>query len=110
MAPNAPGMEYQALSIVDLEKRTGIDVFPKISPEIKATKMMMPVLTPHGYKKSLNAPTQVDYQRGEMMSAFKPFKKEEDSFAMDELTVGKRTALIGFQSTALHKSPGTRRD
>ena len=60
VTPNASGMEYQTLSITDLEKRTGIDVFPKLSPEIKATKMSLPVPTPHGFKKSRKAPTEVN--------------------------------------------------
>jgi endonuclease G len=60
VTPNAAGMEYQTLSIVDLEKRTGINIFPKLSPEIKATKMSMPVPTPHGFKKSRKAPTEVN--------------------------------------------------
>jgi endonuclease G len=60
VTPNATGMEYQTLSIADLEKRIGINVFPKLSPEIKATKMAMPVPTPHGFKKSRKPPTEVD--------------------------------------------------
>jgi endonuclease G len=60
VTPNAPGMTYQTLSIADLEKRIGINVFPKLSPEIKATKMSMPAPTPHGFKKSRKPPTEVD--------------------------------------------------
>lgn len=60
VTPNAGGMEYQTMSIVDLEKRINITVFPKLAPEIKAVKMPMPVPTPHGRRAGKNKPVEVD--------------------------------------------------
>ena len=60
VTPNAPGMEYQTLSIADLERRVNINIFPKLSPEIKNTKMDMPVPTPHGARYGKNAPVEVN--------------------------------------------------
>lgn len=57
---NAPGMEYQTVSIADLEKRIHINVFPKLAPEIAAVKMPMPVPTPHGQRGGKNRPIEVD--------------------------------------------------
>jgi endonuclease G len=45
---NAPGMEYQTLSIAELENRARINLFPKLAAEAKANKMALPVPTPHG--------------------------------------------------------------
>lgn len=47
---NQPGMEYQTLSIADLEKRTHVDPFPKLPPAVKETKMDLPAPTPHGHR------------------------------------------------------------
>lgn len=60
VTPNAPGMEYQTLSIADLAKRINIDVFPKLSPQIRAAKMDMPVPTPHGRRGGKNKPVEVE--------------------------------------------------
>jgi len=60
VTPNAPGMEYRTLSIADLEKRININVFPALSPDIKASKMAMPVPTPHGRRAGKNKPVEVD--------------------------------------------------
>lgn len=60
MTPNAPGMEYQTLSIADLEKRIHINVFPALSPDIKTAKMAMPVPTPHGRRAGKNKPVEID--------------------------------------------------
>jgi endonuclease G len=60
VTPNAEGMEYQTMSIADLEKRININVFPKLSPEVKAAKMAMPVPTPHGRRAGRNKPVEVD--------------------------------------------------
>jgi endonuclease G, mitochondrial len=60
VTPNAPGMEYQTLSIADLEKRININLFPTLSPSIKAAKMAMPVPTPHGQRGGKNKPVEVD--------------------------------------------------
>ncbi len=60
VTPNAPGMEYQTLSIADLEKRINMHVFPRLSPRIKASKMAMPVPTPHGRRAGKNKPVEVD--------------------------------------------------
>ncbi len=50
IAPNAPGMEYQTVSIDELEKRIGINLFPKMSPKVKEKKMDLPEPKPHGHK------------------------------------------------------------
>lgn len=39
---NAPGDAYDTLTIAELEKRLGINVFPSLSPEIKAAGMELP--------------------------------------------------------------------
>ena len=62
---NAPGMEYQTLSIANLEKRININVFPKLSPQIKAAKMAMPVPTPHGRRGGKNKPVEVESFEGQ---------------------------------------------
>lgn len=49
VAHNAPGMEYQAVSIAELEKRIGINLFPGMDQRIKETCMKLPVPTPHGF-------------------------------------------------------------
>lgn len=60
VTPNAAGMQYQTMSIADLEKRVHIDVFPKLSPEMKAAKMQLPVPTPHGKRGRKNQPVEID--------------------------------------------------
>jgi endonuclease G len=60
VTPNAPGMAYQTLSIAELERRIGIDVFPKLPPEIKSSKMRLPVPTPHGRRGGKNRPVEVE--------------------------------------------------
>jgi endonuclease G len=57
---NAPGMDYQTVSIADLEKRIGINVFPHMSKAIKANKMSLPAPTPHGGGNNRNG-GQHDY-------------------------------------------------
>ncbi|MBK4717583.1 DNA/RNA non-specific endonuclease [Azospirillum sp. YIM DDC1] len=42
LVPNAPGNEYQRISIAELEDVTGIAVFPSISAEAKASPMSLP--------------------------------------------------------------------
>ncbi|NUB04604.1 DNA/RNA non-specific endonuclease [Azospirillum sp. Vi22] len=42
LVPNAPGNEYQRISIAELEDVTGIAVFPNISAEAKASPMSLP--------------------------------------------------------------------
>ena len=59
VAPNAPGMLYQTMSIADLEKRSGINLFPALTPKIKSVKMRLPVPMPHG-GRSRNPPIEVD--------------------------------------------------
>lgn len=51
LVPNRAGMEYQTLSIAELEKIIGISVFPKLDNTIKNTKMDLPVPTPHSEGK-----------------------------------------------------------
>ena len=60
VTPNAPGVEYQTLSIADLEKRININVFPTLSPQIKAVKMALPVPMQHGRRGGKNKPVEVD--------------------------------------------------
>jgi endonuclease G len=60
VARNAPGMEYQTVSIAELEQQINISLFPGLPPEVKQTKMDMPVPVPHRSKKSRNAPTEVE--------------------------------------------------
>jgi hypothetical protein len=60
VTPNNAGMEYQTLSIADLEKRTSINIFPKLPPQIKESKMELPVPTPHSSRGGRNKPIEVD--------------------------------------------------
>lgn len=46
---NAPGMEYQAVTIAELEKRIGINLFPGMDQRTKDNGMKLPAPTPHGY-------------------------------------------------------------
>jgi endonuclease G len=48
VSSNAPGMEYETLSIAELEQRAQINLFPKLAAEIKQAKMRLPTPTPHG--------------------------------------------------------------
>ncbi|MDF3035564.1 MAG: non-specific endonuclease [Paucimonas sp.] len=57
---NAPGMEYQTLSIAALENRIGINLFPKMPAQIKETEMPMPTPTPHRQRGNKNAPVEVE--------------------------------------------------
>jgi endonuclease G len=60
VTPNAPGMEYQVLSIADLERRTRIDVFPKLAAEIKSVRMTLPAPTPHGRRAGKARPVETE--------------------------------------------------
>ena len=40
---NAPGNNYQVMSITELEKLTGLNLFPKLSPDVKNHVMSLPV-------------------------------------------------------------------
>lgn len=42
IADNAPGDNYSVISIAELEKLTGINLFPKMSPSSKQTAMTLP--------------------------------------------------------------------
>lgn len=46
---NAPGMDYQIVSVADLEKMAGINLFPFLPDSIKRAKMDLPIPTPHGH-------------------------------------------------------------
>lgn len=46
---NAPGMEYQTVSITELEKRIGINLFPGMDQRTKDGGMKLPAPTPHGF-------------------------------------------------------------
>jgi endonuclease G len=60
VTPNNAGMEYQTLSIADLEKRTNINIFPKLPAQIKESKLELPVPTPHSSRGGRNKPIEVD--------------------------------------------------
>lgn len=49
IANNAPGMEYQAVTIAELEKRIGINLFPGMVQRTKDSGMKLPAPTPHGF-------------------------------------------------------------
>jgi endonuclease G len=42
LAPNAPGGEYEVITIAELEKRSGLNLFPKLDPRIKEAGMRLP--------------------------------------------------------------------
>ena len=42
LAPNAPGGEYQVITIAELEKRSGLNLFPKLDARIKLAGMRLP--------------------------------------------------------------------
>ena len=44
---NAPGMNYEIISINELKNRTGVDVFPNLPNQIKANAVKLPVPHPH---------------------------------------------------------------
>lgn len=46
---NAPGMEYQMVSIAELERRIGINLFPGMDQRTKDRGMKLPAPTPHGF-------------------------------------------------------------
>jgi endonuclease G len=50
IAPNMRGSEYETVSIAELEKRTGINFFPRMEARAKQTKMTLPEPIPHGRK------------------------------------------------------------
>jgi len=60
VAANAPGLSYQTLSISELQARSGIDVFPALSEEIKSRKMRLPVPTPYN-SRGRNTPIETDF-------------------------------------------------
>ena len=45
---NAPGLDYEVVSIADLENRAGINLFPSMSVSIKTTKFDLPQPILHG--------------------------------------------------------------
>lgn len=55
---NAPGMLYQTLSIADLEKRSGINLFPTLPQTVKLVKMQLPAPIPRG-ARTRNPPIEV---------------------------------------------------
>ena len=57
---NRPGMEYETVSIADLEKRININLFPKLPPEVKEAKMALPPPRPHSSRGSRNQPVEVN--------------------------------------------------
>ena len=59
VTPNAPGMEYQTLSIADLEKRSGINLFPAVPRSVKSVKMRLPPPVARG-GRSRHPPIEVE--------------------------------------------------
>lgn len=59
LTQNAPGMAYQTLSLAELEKRIGINLFPKLPDDVKANKMALPSPVPHN-PRSRNKPKEVE--------------------------------------------------
>lgn len=49
VANNAPGMEYQVVSISELEKKIGINLYPGMDQRTKDGGMKLPAPTPHGF-------------------------------------------------------------
>ena len=50
-APNAPGADWNALSVAELTAMTGIDVFPALPASAKTVAMQLPDPTPHGFDR-----------------------------------------------------------
>ncbi len=61
IAPNAPGMDYESVSIAALERRLGIDLFPSLPQAIKETPMRLPRPTPHGQRPRTRHRVAVPY-------------------------------------------------
>ncbi len=57
---NAPGTDYKVISIAEIEKMSGIDMFPKMSKSAKETPMDLPVPKPYNDKKSQGSNSQSD--------------------------------------------------
>lgn len=60
VTPNAEGMEYQTLSLAELEQRAHVDPFPKLPADVKQTKMQLPVPQSHRPRKGKGQPVEVD--------------------------------------------------
>jgi endonuclease G, mitochondrial len=60
VTPNAEGMEYQTMSLAELEQRVHIDPFPKLPADIKQTKMDLPVPQSHRPHKSKGRAVEVE--------------------------------------------------
>lgn len=56
VTPNQPGMRYDTLSIAAIEARSGINLFPALSPQIKAATMNLPAPTPHSARHRAETP------------------------------------------------------
>lgn len=50
LAPNRSDAGYEAISIAELEKRSGIRLFPKLAPAVRQTAMRLPEPKKHGGK------------------------------------------------------------
>lgn len=57
---NAAGMDYEVLSIAELTERIGIDVFPRLPPEVKQSRTELPVPVPRRFRKPRQAPTELE--------------------------------------------------
>lgn len=60
VTPNSPGMEYQTLSITELEQRAKIDPFPSLSEEVKQEKMDLPRPALRSSRSGRPQPVEVD--------------------------------------------------
>jgi len=60
VTPNADGMEYQTLSLAELEKRAHIDAFPSLPSEIKNTKMALPAPQSHRSHQSKGQAVEIE--------------------------------------------------
>jgi endonuclease G len=47
LANNSPGMNYEVISIAELEKISGINFFPRMKTSVKNSKMDLPIPKPH---------------------------------------------------------------
>lgn len=52
VTPNAPGMDWQAVPLAEVERRAGVVLFPSLPMSIKSRAMSLPAPKPHGYAKN----------------------------------------------------------
>jgi endonuclease G, mitochondrial len=81
ITPNAPGMDYQVVSIANLERRTGIDPFPAMPASAKQTPMRLPPPTPHGHGRSRRYSRGYDGYNGSRYRQYEPRQEGDSSFS-----------------------------